>query len=186
MKVLKGNLKGRNLISPQHIRPVAVRIKKACFDILREEIEGKKILDLFSGSGSLGIEALSCGAKEAVFVDIKRDCVEKIKQNLAFFKLTAKSEVHLKDAFRAIEDFYKNGETFDLIFLDPPYYKGMLIKALQALRDYDILTPLGYLVAFCYAKDEFVNNDGRFFLIVHKNYGQTLVLIYKKQEIPKD
>jgi len=82
MKILGGKLRGRNIIVPSGIRPVSLRVKKSCFDILRGEIRGKRILDLFGGSGSLGIEALSQGAKEAIFLDSDRRCVAAIRKNL--------------------------------------------------------------------------------------------------------
>jgi 16S rRNA (guanine(966)-N(2))-methyltransferase RsmD len=181
MKVLKGKLKGKNIISPSNIRPLSVRVKKACFDILREEIKGKVILDLFAGSGSIGIEALSSEAKEVIFVDNKRRCRDTIKKNLTLFKLMPKAEVYLKDAFRIIKDFSRQKRIFDLIFLDPPYYKGMVKKSLQILEEYDILASLGYIVCFSYLKDSFNEKCHRYLLILNKKYGQTRLLIYRKR-----
>ena len=120
MKVLKGSLRGRNIIAPPKIRPVMVAVRKACFDILREEIRGKKILDLFAGSGALGIEALSLGVADATFIDIKKKCIETIKKNLTLFKLASKAHLYLKDARGKVKDLSRQGETFDIIFLDPP------------------------------------------------------------------
>lgn len=181
MKVLRGSLKGRNIKCPPNIRPVSLRVKKSCFDILSEEIEDKKVLDLFAGSGALGIEALSRGAKEAVFVDIKRGCIDILKKALFSFKIASMTHTYVKDAFGAVKDFSLRKEAFDIIFLDPPYYKGMLRKALQTLEEYDILTPAGFIVGFCYKKDDLLLESGIFFLILSKEYGQTLLLIYRKQ-----
>ncbi|MBU0693986.1 MAG: RsmD family RNA methyltransferase [Candidatus Omnitrophica bacterium] len=212
MKIIKGTLKGRNIICPPHIRPVSLRVKKACFDILKGEIEGRRVLDLFAGSGSLGIEALSCGAKQAIFIDIEGECIETIKKNLTSLKLVLEAEVYpirkipcglpqskyfstgagfnspefsngvyLKDVFRAVEDFAALGEKFDLIFLDPPYYKGMIKKFLQTLEEYDILTAPGFLIGFCYVKDDVLMDSNRFSLILEKKYGQNLLLIYRKK-----
>jgi 16S rRNA (guanine(966)-N(2))-methyltransferase RsmD len=182
MKILKGSLKGRNIFCPGRIRPVSVVVRKACFDILREVVEGKRILDLFAGSGALGLEAISCGAKEAVFVDINKACIDAIRRNVALFKVASLAKIHLKDAVGAVKGFFDNQERFDIIFLDPPYYKGTLRKILQNLEVYDIVTPFGYLVGFCYRKDDFVKESKHFSLIIQKNYGQTLLLIYKKNE----
>lgn len=180
MKVLKGELKGRNLLVPEQIRPAAVRVKKSCFDILHEDIAGARVLDLFAGSGNLGIEALSGGAGQVVFVDSSKGCVEIIKKNLFSFKLTDKTEIYLKDAFSAVKDFFSRKEKFDFIFLDPPYYKGILIKILQTLEEYDILSPLGGVICLCYTKDEFLKQSERFPLILDRKYGQTRLLIYRK------
>ncbi|MDD5584858.1 MAG: 16S rRNA (guanine(966)-N(2))-methyltransferase RsmD, partial [Candidatus Omnitrophica bacterium] len=181
-KILKGSLKGRNLVCPAQARPVSVLVRKACFDILGEEIGGKRVLDLFAGAGSLGIEAISAGAKEAVFVDIRHDSIKTIKKALELFKITSKAQVYVKDAFKAVQDFYACKEVFDIVFLDPPYYQGTLRKILQTLEGYDIVIPFGYLVGFCYTKDDFVREIKGFSLIVEKRYGQTVFLIYRKNE----
>jgi 16S rRNA (guanine(966)-N(2))-methyltransferase RsmD len=182
MRILQGSLKGRTIRVPRDIRPVANIVKKACFDIMRGEIEGKRVLELFAGTGALGIEAISLGAKEAVFVDSERTSVAAVKDNLAGLGLSLNTKVYLKDAASAISDFRVYQEAFDLIFLDPPYYKGMLKSALQNLEEYDILTPHGYIISFCYVKDEYVSDSSKFSIIVEKKYGQTLLLIYKKRE----
>jgi 16S rRNA (guanine(966)-N(2))-methyltransferase RsmD len=181
MKILKGTLKGRNISCPPNIRPVSVRVRKSCFDILREEIEEAAVLDLFAGSGALGIEAVSCGASRATFIDIKKSCIETVKKNLITFKISSRARTYNKDAFKAIKDFAERDEVFDIIFIDPPYYKGMLIKTLQNLEEYDILAPSGFVIGFCYSKDEFFKESEKFSLIVRKNYGQTVLLIYRKQ-----
>ena len=182
MKIFGGKFKGRNIIVPSGIRPVSLRVKKSCFDILREEIQGKRILDLFGGSGSLGIEALSQGAKEAIFLDSDRHCVAIIRKNLTLLGLSPQQKVILKDSASGIKDFFTYREKFDIIFLDPPYHGGLLTKALQLLDEYDIVAPSGYIVTFCYAKDDFVQTGRRFSLIVEKKYGQTLVKIYRRNE----
>ena len=180
MRILKGNFKGRNIVAAQNIRPVSLRVRKACFDILQEEVVDKSVLDLFAGSGALGIEALSCGAQDVVFIDIKKGSIHAINRNLTSLKLRPKATVYLKDAFGAVKDFHARKAKFGLVFLDPPYYKGMLKKALQTLDKYDILARSGYIVGFCYSKDDFVEQYHNFCLILKKKYGQSLILIYKK------
>ena len=181
MKILKGSLKGRNIACPSHIRPVALRVRKACFDILRDEINNKCVLDLFAGSGSLGLEALSQGAKEVVFVDIKQSCLDVIRKNLIAFKLMPQSKVYCKDAIKGIKDFFVQGSFFDIVFLDPPYYNDMkLRKALQTLENCDIVAPCGLIIGFCSNKDSFLEESSKFSLLVKRKYGQTLLLIYKK------
>lgn len=180
MKIIGGNFKGRNLVSPQEIRPVALKVRKACFDVLGREVEGREFLDLFAGSGALGFEALSRGVTAGVFVDIKKSCIQAVKKNLSCLNVSSKVEVCLKDAFSAVKDFSEAGRKFGIIFLDPPYYNALLIKALQTLKGYDILTPLGYIVGFCYSKDEYFMENSPFSLIIDKKYGQTRLLIYTK------
>jgi 16S rRNA (guanine(966)-N(2))-methyltransferase RsmD len=137
------------------------------------------VLDLFAGSGSLGLEAISCGAKEAVFVEGDNECIENIKKTAGIFKIEQQTKVYLKDGIKAIKDFFEHKKCFDLIFIDPPYCKGMLKKTLQALEEYDILTPFGYLVCLGYFKGDCPENS-KFSLILKRKYGQTLLLIYRK------
>jgi 16S rRNA (guanine(966)-N(2))-methyltransferase RsmD len=180
MKILGGKFKGRNLLVPSGIRPVSLRVRKSCFDILRGEVEGRRALDLFAGSGSLGIEALSQGASEALFVDSSQASVAAVRKNLTTLKIDPREKVLLKDSASAIKDFHAYRVSFSLIFLDPPYYKGLLTKALQLLEEYDIVSPSGYIVAFCYVKNDFIQARKGFSLIVQRKYGQTLLLIYRK------
>ena len=182
MRILGGKFKGRNIAVPPNIRPVSLRVKKSCFDILKDEVSEKRVLDLFAGSGSLGIEALSRGAGEAVFVDSNSKCVAAIRKNLSSLGVSFQEKVFLKDSASGIKDFFTYRENFDLVFLDPPYYQSLLTKTLQLLEVYDIVTPSGYIIAFCYTKDDFVQTGERFSLIVNKKYGQTLLLIYRKNE----
>lgn len=181
MRILQGSLKGRTIRVPRGIRPAANIVKKACFDIMRGEIEGKRVLELFAGTGALGIEAISLGAREGVFVDSERDSANAVKDNLAALNLSLNTKVYLKDAVSAITDFHVYKELFDIIFLDPPYHQGMLKSTLQKLEEYDILTPHGYIISFCYVKDEYVADSSKFSIIVEKKYGQTLLLIYRKR-----
>lgn len=182
MRILGGKFKGRNIAVPSGIRPVSLRLKKSCFDILRDEVEDKRVLDLFGGSGSLGIEALSRGAKDALFLDSDRRCVAVIRSNLSSLGIDSRQKVVLKDSASGIRDFFTYKEKFGLVFLDPPYYSGLLTKTLQLLEEYDIVSPSGYVVAFCYVKGDFVQTRKGFSLIVEKKYGQTLFLIYRRDE----
>jgi len=179
MKILAGELKKRNIVVPRGIRPVSLRVKKSCFDILADEIRGKRVLDLFAGSGSLGIEALSRGAEKAVFLDSNQRSILAIKKNIYSLKIAKKAQVYLRESLAGIKKLAANNVIFDVIFVDPPYYKGLLIKALQALEEYDILATSGYIVAFCYSKDKYLIESNKFEVIFQKNYGQTALLIYK-------
>jgi len=180
MKISSGKFRGRVITVPADIRPVSLKVKKSCFDILGDEIIDKKVLDLFAGSGSIGIEALSRGAKSASFIELGRGPIKAIKSNVSRFCQECDFVIYQKDAFAAIKDFYGYKERFDVIFLDPPYYKEMLIKALQLLEEYDILARSGYIVAFCYEKDSFLEAGEIFSLILNRKYGQTRLLIYRK------
>lgn len=144
MRVITGKYKGRPLAAPpgRSVRPTTDKVKEAIFDLLMEETGDGAVLDLFAGSGSLGIEALSRGAKSAVFVDRSADSVAVIKENLRDIK----AEVYLADYRTALSKLSAAGRKFDLIFLDPPYKEGLEAGVLKAIVDKDILADGGTIV----------------------------------------
>jgi 16S rRNA (guanine966-N2)-methyltransferase len=183
MKIIAGKYKSRNINAPMDIRPVSMRVKEACFDLLGGEMDEMRVLDLFAGSGSLGLEAYSRGASDVVFVDSQKKCTEAIGNNISLLGIEPKPKIYLKDSFLALEQLNRVKERFDLVFLDPPYYKGMLTKSLQALREYDILARFGFAIGFCYIKDEFFVPEDVFSLVTNRKYGQTTIVIYQNKEI---
>ena len=145
MRVITGTARGRRLkeLEGMETRPTTDRVKEGLFSIIQFDIEGRRVLDLFAGTGQLGIEALSRGARECVFVDQQRDAVALIKENLALCQLESGAKVHLGDSLT----YLKSGEKFDLIFLDPPYASGLLEKALTEITRFDICREHGIIVA---------------------------------------
>ena len=140
MRIISGTSKGRKLVTPrsQSLRPTSDRVKESIFNILQDEIVGKVVLDLFAGTGNLGIEALSRGAKKTIFVEKGRQALRLIQRNLTQFGLEERSEILPKDANRAIGILKQKGESFDLILMDPPYQKGLIQKTLMKLNSYPI------------------------------------------------
>ncbi len=140
MRIISGTSKGRRLATPksQAIRPTSDRVKESIFNILGEEVEGKVVLDLFAGTGNLGIEALSRGAKKALFVEKGRQALRLIQRNLSQFGMKERSEILPKDVSRAIGILKQRGESFDLILMDPPYEKGLIQKTLMKLHSHRI------------------------------------------------
>ncbi len=140
MRIISGTSKGRKLVTPKSLslRPTSDRVKESIFNILREEIEGRMVLDLFAGTGNLGIEALSRGAKKVIFVEKGRHALGLIQRNLGQIGLEGRSEVLPVDVNRAIGILKQRGKIFDLIFMDPPYEKGMIEKTLMKLTSHRI------------------------------------------------
>lgn len=140
MRIISGTSKGRKLVTPrsQSLRPTSDRVKESIFNILQDDIVGKVVLDLFAGTGNLGIEALSRGAKKTIFVEKGRQALRLIQRNLTQFGLEEQSEILPKDANRAIGILKQRGESFDLILMDPPYEKGLIQKTLMKLNSYPI------------------------------------------------
>ncbi|OGP92080.1 MAG: 16S rRNA (guanine(966)-N(2))-methyltransferase RsmD [Deltaproteobacteria bacterium RBG_16_47_11] len=135
MRIISGISKGRRLATPksQAVRPTSDRVKESIFNILGDEVEGKVVLDLFAGTGNLGIEALSRGARKALFVEKGRQALMLIQRNLSQLGMRGQSEILPKDVNRAIGILRERGESFDLILMDPPYEKGLIQKTLLTL-----------------------------------------------------
>ena len=134
MRVVGGSARGRKLksVPGDSTRPVLDRVKTALFDILRPEISGLKILDLFAGSGAVGIEALSQGADHCTFIDLERRAIETIRENLETTGLSDQASVQLADAFRYLKNCK---DSFDLIYVAPPQYKNLWVEALQCIAE---------------------------------------------------
>ncbi len=140
MRIISGTSRGRKLVTPKRyaVRPTSDRVKESLFNILGSEIEGKVVLDLFAGTGNLGIEALSRGAERVIFVEKGRQALRLIQTNLHQFGLVDRSEIIPKDVNRAIGILKQRGECFDLILMDPPYEKGLIQRTLMKLNTHPI------------------------------------------------
>jgi 16S rRNA (guanine(966)-N(2))-methyltransferase RsmD len=144
MRVVSGSARGRKLKTPENydIRPTTDNVKESLFNIIQFDIEGRRVLDLFAGTGQLGIEALSRGARQAVFVDQSKASLEVVQANLKKCRFTDNCELHQKTA----EQFVQTARgTFDIIFLDPPYRMDILGEIIPKLLP--ILSPGGKIVA---------------------------------------
>ena len=145
MRVISGSARGRRLneLQGMETRPTTDRVKEGLFNAIQFHIEGSHVLDLFAGTGQLGIECLSRGAACAVFVDERKDAVALVKENLAATRLADRARVVQGDAMSYVASC---GEKFHLIFLDPPYDTGKLERALERIAAFDILAEHGIIV----------------------------------------
>lgn len=145
MRIIAGDYRGHRLkaVPGMGTRPTADKIKGAIFNVLREKLENARVLDLFSGTGNLALEALSRGAREAVLVEKSRNAQVTIRENIEHLGIKS-AFLMTMDAFEYLER--SKNEVFDLIFLDPPYHKGLVEKALIQLANPCHLTPHGVLV----------------------------------------
>jgi len=146
MRVIAGTARGRRLkeLEGMDTRPTTDKVKESMFNILQFDLEGRCVLDLFAGTGQLGIEALSRGAEHAVFVERRADAVRLIRENLKAAEFTEQARVVQGDAMEFLTGLR---ERFDIILLDPPYEAGLLEPALERIAGFDILTPHGIIVA---------------------------------------
>lgn len=146
MRVITGSARGRRLkeLEGMETRPTTDRVKEGMFSILQFDIEGRRVLDLFAGTGQLGIECLSRGAAQAVFVDRRADAAGLIRENLRVTGLEDRARIVTGDAAEYLKGLR---EKFDLVLLDPPYAAGLLEPALGHLAAFDILAPHGIIMA---------------------------------------
>ncbi len=144
MRVITGMARGRKLYEPvgSDIRPTTDQVKEAIFNIIQFDIEGRRVLDLFSGTGQLGIEALSRGAAEVVFIDSSRESVKLTQKNVDLINAGDRAKVYCRDAL----GFLSSGEKFDVIIMDPPYDTALLDDAIEAIIRFDILKDNGIMV----------------------------------------
>ena len=179
MRIISGTKRGKNLISPEgtEVRPTTNMVKESVFNILQFGIEGRRFLDLFSGSGQMGLEALSRGAKEAVFVDSSRDSIRVTEKNIA--------ATGFADRSRAVcADFagYLRSErgTFDVAFIDPPYREGLMEQALELTAGR--MAPGGVILCEHGSREQLPERAGGF--VKHKvyRYGKTSVTAYRAGE----
>ena len=178
MRITTGKYRGRVITPPKKIRPTQDKVRKALFDILGD-IEGLSFLELYAGSGAVGLEAASRGVKELVMVEYNRDCLLAIKKNMEALKPLA-CELYPKEADLAIKDLDRDERQFDIIFLDPPYYQGLAKKTLQTLEAYDILAHDGFVVVQHFKKEGLSKQEGALVLFKQSKYGYTVLSFYRK------
>jgi len=201
MRIVGGKDGGRIIKMPDGvvIRPTQDRVREAMFNVIRESIPGSRVLDLYAGSGAFGIEALSRGAHSSIFVDDNTKCTRVIKSNLRALEASRQEcaqapldaarpyrrltgQVLKKDALKAISHFKDEDKKFDIIFLDPPYYKDLAKNALIKIGAYDILSQRGFAIAEHFIKDEIPAHAGGLKLFKEKRYGDTVLSFYRKNQ----
>lgn len=180
MRVITGTARGRRLgeLEGMDTRPTYDRVKEAMFNIIQFDIEGRQVLDLFAGTGQLGIECLSRGAKHCTFVDQRRDCVKLVKENLQRCDLSEGGRVVQGDAIGFLNT---TQEQYHLIFLDPPYDTGLLDAALKKIAVIDIVAENGIIV--CESRTEKVLPElpAPFRKSRDYRYGKTKITLYRKE-----
>lgn len=153
------------------------------FNIIAKYVDGADVLDLFAGTGSLAIEALSRGAKSAVFVDSNIECYRIIKQNLIHTKLIDRALVLTGDVFKTLYKLQRQGMKFDIIFMDPPYNKNFIEETLQIVSDNGIIKDDGIIVAERDANERIPKELGRLKLVRYVKYGNTALSFYKPYKL---
>jgi 16S rRNA (guanine966-N2)-methyltransferase len=180
MRIITGIYRGRRLASPRDlsVRPTSDRVKEAIFSMIEGDIPEAVVLDLFAGTGSLGLEALSRGAKHCYFIDNDRESVRLIKTNIAHCKAEDESTIMVGDFNYAIT---KVKEPVGLAFLDPPYETKLLDQALLKISEEGFMVPGGLVVTEHGPKKVMPDNIGKLEKIKEKKYGQVFVTVYQAE-----
>ena len=177
MRIISGASRGRRLARPQGqaIRPTSDRVKESLFNILGGEVKDKVVLDLFAGTGNLGIEALSRGATRVVFVENEGQALGIIQRNLQQCAMTPRSEILPMDVSRAIEILNRKRERFDIIMMDPPYRQGFLQATLEHLEAYPIHHEDSLVIIEHDRRECFSDSLNGWKLLRDRKFGDTLI-----------
>jgi 16S rRNA (guanine966-N2)-methyltransferase len=181
MRITGGQVKGRPVASPKRltIRPSSDLIREAVFNIIGQDLSDQKVLDLFAGTGSLGLEALSRGALWAFFVDNSQQSINLIKKNLALLGYQRHGVVIRKDLRKGFPQGHSIlKERFDLVFLDPPYRKGLASFWLEQLSTRSLLSSGALIIAESAKNEEFPVSLGDLEMVDTRYYGDTRITIY--------
>lgn len=180
MRVISGKYKGQKIKGYNQVgtRPTMDRVKESLFSMIQTKIKNSTVLDLFAGSGSLGIEALSNGSKKCYFVEVNKKMFLLLKTNLETIKITEEYYLFNLDYLDFLKLCSKNKIKFDLIFLDPPYNLYLINQVLEQLIKYNLLKKDGQVI--CEYTDEKVENHN-FKIITEKNYGNKKIRILEKR-----
>lgn len=177
MRVISGKYKGMEIKGYDILgtRPTMDRVKESLFGSIQTHVKNSVCLDLFAGSGALGIEALSMGAKTCYFVDNNKTAIKTLENNLQRLKVNEPYHLLLKDYTAALKSF-ENNITFDIIFLDPPYHLDMMNEAIKKILEYDLLSDNGLII--CEYEEGIV--ECSLTLLKTKKYGSKNISIYQK------
>lgn len=180
MRIIAGKFKGRTLatLPDRTIRPTTDRVKESIFNLIQWRVEGARVLDLFCGSGAVGIEAISRGAQKVVFVDVSRDSIATTKQNLT--KVDGDYELIQRDFALAVDRLKLRGDKFDIIFLDPPYRKKLDEQAVLKITESGILEEGGIIVIERARDDEKMSLPSGFRATTVRDYGSVTVSVVEK------
>jgi 16S rRNA (guanine966-N2)-methyltransferase len=184
LRIIAGEAKGRSIISPlsKGTRPTSDRVKESLFNILGSRIPDSKVLDLFAGTGNLGLESISRGAEHCIFIDNNKESIKTIYENIRLLKYEGFCEVYLNDALSALSVLHRRGLVFDIIFVDPPYHMDMIPGIIECIMSTSILKEGGIIAAEHDTKDIVPDNILNAVKFKSSVYGDTILSFYKTLE----
>ncbi|MBE6054924.1 MAG: 16S rRNA (guanine(966)-N(2))-methyltransferase RsmD [Clostridium sartagoforme] len=184
MRIIAGKARGRKILPPatMETRPTLDRVKESMFSIIQNYIPESVVVDVFAGTGSLGLEAASRGAKEVYLIDKSNTTFPILKQNVENLKFQDCCFPINLDSYDALESLSKKGKVFDIIFIDPPYCKEMIPKAVEIIKENGLLKKDGVIVTKIDSIEEIYEGYKDIKLLKSKKYGNTTVCIYNYEE----
>ena len=183
LRIISGTAGGIQIKTPDtnKTRPTLDRVKESVFSILQPYIEDTRVLDLFAGSGNLGLEALSRGSVSAIFVDESKICKAIIEENIKRTRMEDKAQILLIDVFKGITLLATQGKQFDMIFMDPPYSRNFVNKTLQLLEKNDIIVENGLVAVEHHEDEQPPDVIGTLTKMRSKSYGDTIFTFYVRE-----
>lgn len=184
VRIIAGKARGRKLIPPatMETRPTLDRVKESMFSMIQNYIPDAVVVDVFAGTGSLGLEAASRGAKEVYLVDRSKDAFSLLKQNIENLKFEDTCYALNKDSYEALRYLSDRNKLFDVIFVDPPYCREMIPEAIKIIYDKKILSKDGIIVTKIDSIEEIYEGYEEISLIKSRKYGNTTICLYKYEE----
>jgi 16S rRNA (guanine(966)-N(2))-methyltransferase RsmD len=188
MRIISGSAKGKKLYSSKgrNIRPTADRVRESVFNILGNQWKGTRVLDLFSGTGSLGLEAMSRGAQQAVFVEKSKSALQTLRKNVSICGFDSQAIVLAMSVPSGLGVIGQRGESFHIIFADPPYGKGWVEKTIRHILAHNLLSEDGVLVVEHTLGEAFLRDHGELSFLRQEAYGEATVSFFgfrtKKRE----
>ena len=184
VRIIAGKARGRKLIPPATLetRPTLDRVKESMFSIIQNYIPDSVVVDVFAGTGSLGLEAASRGAKEVYLVDRSKDAFSLLKQNIENLKFEDTCCALNKDSYEALKYLADKNKVFDVIFIDPPYCREMIPEAIKIIYDKKLLKEDGIIVTKIDSIEEIYEGYENIILNKSRKYGNTTICLYKNEE----
>lgn len=184
MRIISGIAKGRKLLSPEGMgtRPTLDRVKQSIFNIIQNRVSGAKVLDVFAGTGSLGLEAASRGAELCYLIDKGETTFKLLKQNIENLNFSDICKCYNIDSYAALNEFGNKGMIFDLIFIDPPYLKDMIPPAIDIITEKSLLEKDGLIITKIDSSEKIYGGNGKIVLVDNRKYGNTTICFYEFRE----
>lgn len=184
MRIIAGRARGRKILAPETMetRPTLDRVKENIFNIIQHYVIDSVALDVFAGTGSLGLEAVSRGAKECYLIDKSPVTFPLLKKNVENLKFQDECTCLNMNSYDALKRFIENKKVFDLIFIDPPYLKDMIPKAIEMITEGNILDSQGLIVTKIDSVEDIYEGNDKIQLTDKRIYGNTTVCFYKYKE----